>query len=174
MARITIVPDDNIVIVDGEARQVSMVGIDPKIHAVQWFGAAGEIEYNDGRAHAPITSITPFQIFITRWNDAEPAPPTLAQLKVVKGEEFKAEAVIRVAIQVPDWDSIEAIKTVAGMWVSHLAGNATVAQLKAKDIYLYIRNTVPPKIMAITTEANLAAVDPTSDDPFGDGTSWPV
>ena len=174
MARITIIPDDNIVIVDGDAREISMVGIDPAIHAVQWFGAAGEIEYNDGRAHEPITDITPFQIFITRWNDAEPAPPTLADRKVHKGKDFKAEAVIRIAAQVPDWDSIEAIKTVAGMWVSHLAGNATVAQLKAKDIYLYIRNTVPPKIMAITTEANLAAVDPTSDDPFGDGTNWPV
>ena len=173
MARITIVPDDNIVIVDGEARQVSMVGIDPKIHAVQWFGAAGEIEYNDGRAHAPITDITPFQIFITRWNDAEPAPPTLADLKKAKNGEFITEGVKRIAAQVPDLDTLESIKAIAAIWPEIGAG-ARAMLVKAKDIYLYVRDTVPPKIMAITTEANLAAVDPTSDDPFGDGTSWPV
>jgi len=174
MARITIIPDDGNVIVDGEARTVSMAGIDPTIHAVQWFDTAGEIEFNDGKPHEQIDDISPFQGFVQRWNNAATPPPTFAQLKALKRRDFVTEGVNRIAAQVPDWDSIETIKTVSGLWVSHLAANATAAQLKAKDIYLYVRDTVPPKIAAITIETDLAAVDPTVADPFNDGTVWPA
>ncbi len=75
MARVTIIPDDNTVLVDGEAREISMAGIDPTIHAVQWFDTAGEIEYNDGKRHKKIFSISPFQVFIDRWTAAGPPPP---------------------------------------------------------------------------------------------------
>ena len=175
MARITIVPDDNTVIVDGEARrEISMAGIDPTIHAVQWKDTAGEIEYNDGKRHKKIVSISPFQSFIDRWANAAIPPPTLDDLKATKKADFVTEGVKRVAAQIPDWDSIETIKTVSGLWVSHLATNATPAQLKAKNIYLYVRDTVPGKIAAITTEADLAAIDASAADPFGDGTPWPT
>ena len=177
MARITIVPADNIVHVDGEARNISMAGIDPTIHAVQWFGDVGEVEFNDGSPHTTIINLAPFQTFIDRWTAAAPVPlppPTLDELKTVKQGEFVTEGVNRIAAQVPDWDSIETIKTVSGLWVSHLATNATAAQLTAKDIYLYVRDTVPGKIADIATEANLAAIDPTTADPFGDGTLWPT
>lgn len=173
---VTIIPSDGNVLVDGEVRTVDMTGIDPAIHAVQWDGTAGEIEYTraDGRRNEVIADISPFQVFIDRWTAAEEPPPTLAELKVVKRKEFVTEGVKRVALQVPDWDSIETIKTVSGLWVSHLAANATAAQLKAKDIYLYVRDIVPPKVNAMTTETEVAAVDPTLADPFGDGTLWPA
>lgn len=174
MARIIIVPDDSTVIVDGAARTIDMTGIDPTIHAVQWFDVAGEIEYNDGKPHEQIDDITPFQSFIDLWTDAAPQPPALDDLKVVKQGKFITEGVKRIAAQVPDWDSISTIKTVSGLWASHLAANATPAQLVAKDIYLYVRDTVPPKIAAIADEVALAAVDPTAADPFGDGTLWPT
>ena len=102
MARITIVPDDNIVLVDGEARTISMAGIDPTIHAVQWFGAAGEIEYSDGKRHKQISSIAPFQGFIERWTAAATPPPTLDDLKTTKNAELVTEGVKRVAAQVSD------------------------------------------------------------------------
>ena len=176
MARITIVPNDNIVIVDGEARTISMAGIDPTIHAVQWFDDVGEVEFNDGTPHATIINFAPFQVFVTRWTDAAPpplTPPTLDELKTVKNREFLAEVVKRVAAQVADWDSIETIKTVAGLWPA-ISATATAAQVKAKDIYLYVRDTVPEKIAAIATEADLAAIDASAADPFGDGTLWPT
>jgi len=103
-----------------------------------------------------------------------PPLPPLAELKTTKRADFVTEGVKRIAAQVPDWDSLSTIKTVSGLWVSHLATNATPAQLKAKNIYLYVRDTVPPKIAAIATEAALAAIDPTAADPFGDGTLWPT
>lgn len=74
MSRITIIPSDNVLLVDGEARIINMTGIDPKIHAVQWFNTIGEIEFNDRTPHQEITSITPFQSFIQLWIDAVPTP----------------------------------------------------------------------------------------------------
>lgn len=75
MARITIVPSDNTMLIDGVARKINMAGIDSTIHAVQWFSTTGEIEYNDGKPHKKITSINPFQAFIDRWTAAAPPPP---------------------------------------------------------------------------------------------------
>ncbi|KKL48880.1 hypothetical protein LCGC14_2321140, partial [marine sediment metagenome] len=68
-------PEDGICLVDGEARTISMAGIDSTIHAVQWFDTIGEIEYNDSKPHEQIDSIVPFQGFIQRWTDAAPPPP---------------------------------------------------------------------------------------------------
>ena len=102
-----------------------------------------------------------------------PPGPSLDELKTAKRRDFVTEGIKRIAAQVPDWDSIETIKTVAGLWPA-ISATATAAQLKAKDIYLYVRDTVPPKIAAIATEATLAAIDPTAADPFGDGTLWPT
>ena len=103
-----------------------------------------------------------------------PQGPSLAELKTAKGTDFIAEGVSRVALQVPDWDSLDTIKTVAGLWTSHLAANATAAQTAAKDIYLYVRDTVPAKLAAVTTQGELDAIDPSAADPFGDGSLWPT
>jgi hypothetical protein len=44
--RLTIVPDDHLVIIDGVSTQIDMSGIiDPSIHAVQWYNTKGQIEY---------------------------------------------------------------------------------------------------------------------------------
>lgn len=102
-----------------------------------------------------------------------PPPPPLDELKDAKKDEFINEGVARIAAQVPDWDTLDTIKTIAGLW-SAIATNASPAQLLAKDTYLYVRDTVPAKLAAITTEAELAAIDPTAADPFGDGTPWPT
>ncbi len=90
-----------------------------------------------------------------------------------KRHAFVAEGVRRIAAQVPDWDSVETIKTVAGLWPA-ISAAATPAQLLAKDIYVYVRDTVPAKLAAITTAAGLSAINPSLADPFGDGTAWPA
>ncbi len=70
MARVTIVPEDNVVLVNGVARLIDMTDIDPAIHAVQWKDTVGEIEYNDGTPNAVIDDISPFQEFIDLWTAA--------------------------------------------------------------------------------------------------------
>ncbi len=172
--RVTIIADDGKVGVDGVFRGVDLSTLDPNIHAVQWDGAKGHIEFKDRSPEQQITDISAFQSFIDAWTAAAPPPPTLAELRLAKGAGFIAEGVTRIAAQVPDWASLEAIKTVAGLWASHLATNATAAQITAKDIYLYIRDTVPAKLAVLTTEAELDTIDPTAADAFGDGTLWPT
>lgn len=41
----TIIRDDNRVIIDGEMRVVDCSALPPEVHAVQWSGDYGEIEY---------------------------------------------------------------------------------------------------------------------------------
>jgi len=45
--RVAIVPDDGVVIIDGTGVQVAMPPM-PRVHAIQWDGASGHIEYKDG------------------------------------------------------------------------------------------------------------------------------
>lgn len=172
--RVTIVADDGKVGVDGVFRSVDLSTLDANIHAVQWDGTSGHIEFKDRSPEQRIADISPFQSFIDAWTAAAPPPPTNAELKSAKEAEFIAEGVTRIAAQVPDWDSLDAIKTVAGLWTSHLVANATPAQIKARNLYLYLRDTVPAKLAAVTTEGELDAIDPNAADPFGDGSFWPT
>ena len=172
--RVTIIADDGLVGVDGVFRSVDLSTLDGNIHAVQWDGASGHVEHKDRSRSLKLADISAFQSFIDAWTAAAPPPPTLAELKTAKGAEFVVEGVTRIAAQVSDWDSLDTIKTVAGLWVSHIAANATAAQTAAKDIYLYVRDTVPAKLAAVTAQGELDAIDPSAADPFGDGSFWPA
>lgn len=73
--RITIVADDNLVIVDGvSAYGVDLSGLDPTVHAVQWDGARGDIEYRsdpdtgDRKMNFCIVDETPYLIYVDRYN----------------------------------------------------------------------------------------------------------
>lgn len=64
--KLTIVPIDKVVIVDGVAiHDIDMTGIDPDIHAVQFDGNGGWIEYKDGD-NEPIDSVSRFDAIIAR------------------------------------------------------------------------------------------------------------
>ena len=98
----------------------------------------------------------------------------LAELKQVKRQEFIAETVLRMAAQVPAWNSFERIEFLISIANLLDTASMTTAQTLARDIFLFTRNTAIPKINAFTTPAEVDAVDPTAADPFGDGTLWPV
>ena len=173
MAKVTIIADDGVVGVDGVFRSVDLTGLDPDIHAVQWNGAAGEIEYRAGRPPEVMNDLTLFQPLVDLWAAAAPPAPTLDQMKASKHGEFMTEGLSRIALQVPDWDSLAAIKAVAGLWPA-IAGTANAGQLAAKDVYLYLRDAVPAKLAAVPSRAELDAIDPAQADPFGDGAGWPA
>ncbi len=73
--RVTIIADDGVVGVDGEFRSIGLGALDPNIHAVQWDGAAGEIEWNNPRRNEAISDFAPFQSFVDAWIAATPPPP---------------------------------------------------------------------------------------------------
>jgi hypothetical protein len=59
------------------------------------------------------------------------------------------------------------------MWSANSSG-ATAAILLAKNIYLYVRDTVPLKLATVSDQAALSAIGPTVADAFGDGTGRPA
>lgn len=78
--RLVIVVDDNRVCVDGECfDDLNLSSLDLSIHAIQWNGEWGEIEYKsvfvDGQITKPqnqvITDITPYQWVVDAWNSAK-------------------------------------------------------------------------------------------------------
>lgn len=80
--KLTIVADDGAVGVDKEFfSELDLSRLDPTIHAVQWYGEYGEIEYKtrfeNGALVRPanllITDIAPYQFAINAWNVAKSA-----------------------------------------------------------------------------------------------------
>lgn len=91
--KLTIVVDDSLVGVDGEFREVVLPDLGD-IRAVQWDGQAGHIEYSDSTPNARIDNIDDFSAAIQAWNALTPPPvppKTLAQARLEKAEEIKAE-----------------------------------------------------------------------------------
>lgn len=69
MTRVTIIPSDGFIAVDGEGYLgLDLSGIDPRIHAVQFDSGAGHIEYKRGvtPGTVEIDNVNQFQIFIDR------------------------------------------------------------------------------------------------------------
>lgn len=75
--RLTIVPEDGLVSIDGKAFTVDCSSIDATIHAVQWYDDHGVIEYKT-QPPALISVVSTFQTVIDLWiaaNEAPPPPP---------------------------------------------------------------------------------------------------
>jgi hypothetical protein len=77
--RVTIIPSDGFVSVDGEGRNdIDLSFIDSNIHAIQWYDTDGEIEIKDNRGRVitnqQITDLSPYQQALDMWqakkNDA--------------------------------------------------------------------------------------------------------
>ena len=60
MATLTIIKDEKFVSVDGEGLILDAVVLASNVHAVQFDGTNGQIEYNDGTANEAITSISAY------------------------------------------------------------------------------------------------------------------
>lgn len=89
--RVTIIPADRMVMVDGEVRAPLAFVIDPAIHAVQWYDDRGEVEFVATSAggkppNAGITDMAPFQAALDAWQAWTPAgdpPPPPGQVRAV-------------------------------------------------------------------------------------------
>lgn len=70
--RLTIIPSDRVVTVDGVSR-VFDFETDPNIHAVQWRGDSGSVEQHEGGSRY-IDSLAEFQEIIDAYNALDPNP----------------------------------------------------------------------------------------------------
>jgi hypothetical protein len=78
--RITIVPEDKTVVVDGvSASEIDMSGIDEHIHAVQWREDSGEIEWKESSPHGlhneKIFSFERFEFILDLYQQKISEPP---------------------------------------------------------------------------------------------------
>tara|TARA_X000001036_G_scaffold296985_1_gene276078 strand:- start:1451 stop:1879 length:429 start_codon:yes stop_codon:yes gene_type:complete len=60
MATLTIIKNDKFVAIDNEGYFLDAVDLPSNVHAIQWDGSAGWIEYNDGTANETIDSISAY------------------------------------------------------------------------------------------------------------------
>ena len=60
MPTLTIIKDDKWVSVDGYGCTLDSVSLAANVHAIQWDGSAGWIEYNDGTVNETIDSISEY------------------------------------------------------------------------------------------------------------------
>ena len=78
---LTIVKDDNFVIIDGEGHPVDCSTLPADVHALQWDGASGEVEYRatecghcSVRSKKPnerVTDLSPYQPYVDAWRAAK-------------------------------------------------------------------------------------------------------
>ena len=81
--RVTIVREDNLVIVDGEGHTVDCSELQAPFHALQWDGVRGEIEYaatrcdhcgvRSKRGNELISDLSPYQKYVDAWQIAKAA-----------------------------------------------------------------------------------------------------
>tara|TARA_R110002051_G_scaffold79097_2_gene142799 strand:- start:103 stop:573 length:471 start_codon:yes stop_codon:yes gene_type:complete len=123
MKKLTIIPDDNMVVVDGEGFSID-VNIESSIHAIQWDEVKGEgqIEYNDGKDNKAIKAdgIAEYLSFATS-HEEEKAKRTIALAKAeetaikekAEKDEFDAKPTSKRAVafnaELPVGDQLDEI-----------------------------------------------------------------
>jgi len=72
MTTLTIVKDDSFVAVDGFALEpIDCSSLASNIHAIQFDGTNGHVEYNDGTANLAITAISAYSAITDLWTSAK-------------------------------------------------------------------------------------------------------
>lgn len=91
--RLSIIPSDRTVCEDGKCSiGLTWQGTPANVHALQWYGTEGDIEYNDGKPNEAITELPEWALNAeAAWQVANkpPAPPTPEQIQ----SENKSRAV---------------------------------------------------------------------------------
>ncbi len=91
--RLTIIADDKCVGVDGEfVSPIDLSQLDSTIHAVQWYGTYGEVEYKTRlqngslvkSANVVITDVTPYQFAVAAWNAKKAADEAATKMPVTE------------------------------------------------------------------------------------------
>jgi hypothetical protein len=149
--KVSIIPSDKIIIVDGQALTFDY-DIDPTIHALQWDGNSGEIEYNDGIANEQFTDSTLVDSLVSAYEDEverlEAEAQATAQAVVDEAEALEAAKTYadhrraRYDDELPMGDQFDAI--LKGFDQLRLGGQDLPADLDGViDIWLGIKSAIP-------------------------------
>ncbi len=111
--RVTIIADDGKVGVDGVFRSVNLSALDANIHAVQWDGTVGHIEFKDRSPNEVIDDFAAFQSFVAAWTAAAPPPPPPSPPKSkapLTAEELATHFITKNVITQGEVDAIKAAR----------------------------------------------------------------
>jgi hypothetical protein len=111
--RVTIVVDDNIVLVDGKARTVDCSPlVKDGTHAVQWHDVVGEVEFRTGidaetkamtrQPNQTITDFSPYQSYVEQWR-IENAKQELIEAAQQKQMDDNQQAAAKTRLQQEAW-----------------------------------------------------------------------
>lgn len=105
--RLTIVREDNAVIVDGVRFTVDCSSLPVDVHAVQWDGAAGEVEYSVTRCdhcgarqkkgNEFIRDASPYQTYVDAWKLAKAADDAEKVARAAEDAAKLAEGALHAA-----------------------------------------------------------------------------
>ena len=87
---LTIIKDDKFVSVDGEGLTLDAVVLASNVHAIQFDGTNGHIEYNDGTANEAITSISAYSTITDDHVAKKAANATAASTKATEVAAYEA------------------------------------------------------------------------------------
>ena len=98
MTTLTIIKDDSFVRVDGVALEpVDCSSLASNIHAIQFDGTNGEVEYNDGTANLAITAISDYSTITDLWTSAKATHDTeVSDAATAASNAAEAEAALRL------------------------------------------------------------------------------
>lgn len=142
--RVSIIVDDNAVIIGGKMHIVDCSAF-LTIHAVQWFGQNGEVEFKptfEGRPpNQSITDISQFQPLIDAWQFIEdnPPPPPLPTADELRAQQFAADSVRQVMVDQLRTATPDQIKTFIQNNVTDLASARVMLTRLALAIALIVR-----------------------------------
>lgn len=93
--RITIISNDNFISIDGEGYSgVDLSFLDSDIHALQWYGNDGEIEYKDNKGRIVkneiITSLINQEQIVSAWQSSKEKAKELELLRLAEIAAYEA------------------------------------------------------------------------------------
>ena len=119
---VCVITDDKMIQIDGEALNFDFT-IDSNIHAIEWNGSTGNVQFKDGTANEELTAITAYQSLIDAHANeksrlAQAATDAEAALTYADRRKTKYDALSQFEMQYDDaknstttWiDAIDAIK----------------------------------------------------------------
>lgn len=179
--RITILPSEQSVTIDGLTRRIEIssetatiaASIDaedpPEIHAIQWDAGRGEIEF-DGRGNHGFRTLDLVRPIIDRFHAAAPVE-TIEDARNVKRRQVRAEALRRIGALDPRLASPVTINVLDALWPA-LEATAPPAFAKAREIQRFCEDVLIAAVDGETTIAKVKAINPKKAKPIA-GEAWP-
>lgn len=182
--QLTAIPDDGLVFVDGVARTVEIRPIvaamaaeidavdPPDIHAIQWDGEQGWIEFKGRRGNLLLLSDMALVALRDAWVAAE-VIPDIQDRKAAKHAQVRAEALRRARIAAPEIEDMQTLRVVRAIWPA-IGTAAPAGFAKAKAMLDFAEGDAVTEINKRRSAATVDAIDPAKAKPFGaNGPAWP-